>query len=84
MSVTMLMCFFSGLMMGDMKATIELNVPIINDLNPPAVISDSLYYLNVDEGLGRFFIKVLFMAIFSAIFVIGGFLLTRRKKYASL
>ena len=84
MGTTMGLCFLSGLMMGDMKAIIELNVPIINDLNPAAVISDSLYYLNVDADLIRYFLKILTLFGFSVVFVVGGFLMTRRKKYASL
>ena len=35
MSVTMLSCFLSGLMFGNMKAVIEQNAPIINKINPP-------------------------------------------------
>ena len=84
MGLTMILCFMSGLMLGDMKALIELNVPIVNDLNPAAVIADSLYYLEVDADLGRFFFKIITMICFSVVFVIGGFLMTRRKKYASL
>lgn len=84
MGLTMILCFMSGLMMGDMKAIIELNVPIVNDLNPAAVIADSLYYLEVDADLGRFIFKIITMICFSVVFVIGGFLMTRRKKYASL
>ena len=84
MSTTMLLCFLSGLMMGDIKAIIEMNFPIFNDINPAAIISDSFYYLNVDADLGRYFAKILSMIGISAVFVLGGFLLTRRKKYASL
>ena len=84
MGVTMLLCFCSGLMFGDIKAIIELNIPLFNDLNPSAVIADSLYYLEVDPDLSRYFIKILVMIVFSVVFAIGGFLLTRRKKYASL
>lgn len=84
MSVSMLLCFLSGLMMGDMKAIIEQNFPIFNDLNPAAIVSDSLYYLNVDADLGRFFIKLLSMGAFAVVFAIGGFFMTRRRRYASL
>ena len=84
MGTTMILCTLSGLMSGDLKAVIMLNVPIVNNLNPAAVITDSFYYLNVDADLGRYFIKLLTILAFSVVFMIGGFLLTRRKKYASL
>lgn len=84
MSLTMILCFMSGLMMGNMKSMLEMHAPIVNDLNPSAVICDSMYYLNVDAGYDRYILKLLTMLAFSVVFVIGGFLLTRRKKYASL
>ena len=84
MSVSMLCCFLSGLMMGDIKGIIELNVPLLNDLNPAAIVCDALYYLNVDADLSRFFIKLLTMAGLAFAFAAGGFVLTRRRKYASL
>ena len=84
MSISMLLCFLSGLMMGDMKAILEINAPIVNDLNPAAIVSDSLYYLNMDADLGRYFGKLLVMLGFAAVFTIAGFFMTRRRKYASL
>ncbi len=84
MGVSMICCFMSGLMMGDIKAIIELNCPIVNDLNPAAIISDSFYYLNVDADLSRFLIKLLSMAAYAMVFAIGGFIVTRRRRYASL
>ena len=84
MGISMILCFMSGLMLGDMKPLIEKNAPIVNDLNPVALISDSIYYLNADTGYDRFVIKLLSMIAFSVIFVLLGFMLTRRKKYASI
>ena len=84
MGISMVLCFMSGLMLGDMKPLIEQNAPIVNDLNPVAVISDSIYYLNTDSGYDRFIIKILSMIVFSVVFIILGFILTRRKKYASI
>ena len=70
--------------MGDIKGIIELNVPLLNDLNPAAIVCDALYYLNVDADLSRFFIKLLTMAGLAFAFAAGGFVLTRRRRYASL
>lgn len=83
-SVTMFCCFLSGLMLGDMKMTVEENAPIINRINPPALISDALYVLNVDDNLDRFIVKMITMLSMTVGFTVLGFIVTRRKKYASL
>lgn len=84
MSVTMLSCFLSGLMVGNMKSVIEMYVPIVNRINPAALISDLFYCLNIYNDYRRYTEKFVTLLILSVIFTIGGFLLTRRKKYASL
>ena len=67
-----------------MKAIIAENIPWFNNINPAAVISDSLYCLNIYNDYERFTVKIITMLIISAIFVLLGFVLSRRKKYASL
>ncbi|MFR1841187.1 MAG: ABC transporter permease [Oscillospiraceae bacterium] len=84
MSVTMLSCFLSGLMVGNMKSVIEMYAPIVNRINPAALISDLFYCLNIYNDYRRYTEKFVTLLILSVIFTIGGFLLTRRKKYASL
>ena len=81
---SMLLCFLSGLMVADMKAIIAEHLPWFNNINPAAVISDSFYCLNIYSDYGRFTVKIITMLITSAIFVLLGFVLSRRKKYASL
>ncbi len=84
MAIVMSLSFMSGLMISQMHAVFELYAPIVNKLNPAAIITDALYYLNMDAALDRYMGKLLFMVIYSVVFVILGFLLTRRRKYASL
>jgi ABC-2 type transport system permease protein len=84
MALNMTLCFLSGYIVMGIKGILEHNAPIVNDLNPAAIICDSFYYLNMDAGLERFIGQLLKMGIYTAIFVILGFILTRRKKYASL
>ncbi len=83
-AVSMFFCFCSGLMIGNMKIIIEEKAPWFNKINPAAVITDSLYYLNVDKDYSRFQIKMITIAVLSAAMILLGFGLTRRKKYASL
>jgi ABC-2 type transport system permease protein len=84
MALNMTLCFLSGYIISGIKGILEMHAPIVNDLNPAAIICDSFYYLNMDAGLERFAGQLVRMGIYTAIFVILGFVLTRRKKYASL
>lgn len=77
-------CFFSGLMIGNMKGLMDMYIPWFNKINPAAVISDTFYCLNIYDDYNRFFEKIATMLIMTLIFSAGGFLLTRRRKYASL
>lgn len=83
-SFSMFCCFLSGLMVGNMKAVINQHCPVINKINPAAVISDLFYCLAVYDDYCRYMEKMVTLLIMSAVFTAGGFLLTRRKKYASI
>ena len=84
MAMNMSLCFLSGLMISNMKALIATRAPIVNALNPAAVVCDALYYLNMDADLTRYYGKLLTLLAFTVVFVLLGFFLTRRRKYASL
>lgn len=84
-AISLVCCFFSGLMgVTDMKAKIAAVAPWINNVNPAAVISDCFYCLNIYSDYDRFITKIVTMLIISAVFTMLGFVMTRRKKYASL
>lgn len=83
-AVTMPLCFLSGLMMGNMKIIIQNNCPILNKINPATIITDSFYSLSVYETYDRFIFDIVSLLCFVVLFIAGGFLMTRRKKYASL
>lgn len=84
LSVVMTSCFLSGLMVGGMKQIIEDICPLLNRINPAVIISDSFYSLSVYDTFERYSRDIISLIIMITIFTIGGFLLTRRKKYASL
>ena len=83
-AVTMPLCFLSGLMMGNMKIIIQNNCPILNKINPATIITDSFYSLAIYESYDRFLTDIVSLLAFVILFIIAGFLMTRRKKYASL
>ena len=66
------------------KIIIQNNCPILNKINPATIITDSFYSLAVYESYDRFFVDILSLFAFIILFIMAGFLLTRRKKYASL
>ena len=84
MSVCMMSCFISGLMLGEMKAFIAKFAPWFNSINPASLISDSFYCLNIYGDYRRFITKMASMLIMSAVFTLIGFIMSRRKSYASI
>ena len=77
-------CAVSGLMMGDMKPIIAEKAPIINKINPAAVISDSYYCLNMFGTGSRFFTCIIYMAGLSVVFTVVGMMFGRRQSYDSI
>ena len=84
LSFSMVLCFLSGLMMGNMKGILAEKAPIVNRLNPVAIVSDTFYCLNMYGDYRRFFTKVVAMLCYIVAFTVFGVLFSRRKKYASL
>ncbi|MCI5874310.1 MAG: ABC transporter permease [Clostridiales bacterium] len=84
MAVVMISCFLSGLMMGNMRMIVENICPLVNRINPSALISDALYALVIYPSQERFFINIASLLAISAVFCLGGIALVRRKKYASV
>lgn len=84
MAGIMVGCMLSGLMIGNMRMYVEKFCPLINRINPAALISDAFYSLTVYPSHERFFSNIAGLLLISALFCLGGFALVRRKKYASL
>ncbi len=84
MAVSMLSCFLSGLMVNNIKALVSEYVPVFNEINPAAVISDTYYCLAIYDDYSRYIRKMITMIILTVFFTLGGYILTRRRKYASL
>ena len=84
MAVSITMCFFSGLMLGNMKPIMAEKAPWFNNINPAALVSDSISALNLYEEYDVFITKIITMLMISVVFYVFGLLLVRRRKYASL
>lgn len=82
--VTMVGCFLAGLMVGDMYRIVEEYAPIINSINPAALIVKAFYSLNIYDTYTRYnqcMITLLGLVVFLCI---GSYLLVRRERYASI
>lgn len=76
--------FLAGLMFGNMKYIIEEHCPIINRLNPAAVLSDAFYCLGVYNDGERFRRCILILALMSIVCFVVAFLGVRRERYDSI
>lgn len=82
--VPLVLCFLSGLMIGDMKSLIEKTCPIINRLNPAALISDAFYYLNIYEETSGITLRLAILAVYAFVMTLIAVVMMRRNKYDSI
>lgn len=83
-AVIMPLCFLSGLMVGNMRIIVDQFAPVINHINPAALIADSFYCLSIYEGHTRYTRNIVTLFLLSALFICLGILKTRRSRYASI
>ena len=82
--ITMLGCFLSGMMGITMKYIIDKNIPIINKINPAALITDGFYSLYYYDTLNRYWINIISLLIISLILIIISITSLRRQKYDNI
>lgn len=83
-SLTMLASFLSGMMGITMKYIIDTNIPILNKINPAAMITDGFYSLYYYSTLARFYFNIISLLIFSVIMLFISYQGLRRDKYDSI
>lgn len=83
-SITMLGCFLSGMMGITMKYIIDSNIPVLNKINPVAMITDGLYSLYYYSTVNRFIFDFISLIIFSIILLLISTFSLRRQKYDSI
>ena len=84
-SVTMLCCFFSG-MMGviSIKVFFDETFPLLAKINPINIITDGLYSLFAYKNLDVYYNCLIRISIFSLILIVLSSIFIRRKKYDSI
>ena len=84
LAISMVCSFLSGLMNSSMKDLVEKHAPVINRINPAALISDAFYCINVYNDPARYYRNLITLAGMSIAFVLASFLLIRRNRYDSI
>lgn len=82
--VTLVLSFLSGLMFHAMKQIVEDHIPVLNRINPAALIADAMYALNVFEGMERYYRSLALLTVITVLLCVASVLQTRRTRYASL
>ena len=81
---SLLMSFLAGLMFGNMKDVIAHYAPILNKVNPAALISDAFYSISVYENPARYLENLLLLALITAALTGVSFIQLGRDRYDSL
>ena len=66
------------------KDAIEHTVPIINRINPAALITDSFYALNIYDTYDRYLGNMAILGGMTVVLLVISFMILRRNKYASV
>lgn len=83
-SLTMFFSFLSGMMGITMKYVIDSNIPLLNKINPAAMITDGFYSLYYYDTLDRFYFNIISLLLFSVILLFISYQGLRREKYDSI
>lgn len=83
-SISMVLSVMSDLCAPGIKDSIEHTAPIINRINPAALIVDSFYALNIYDTYDRYIRNIAILGIMSIVLLVVSFMILRRNKYASL
>ena len=83
-AISMICCFFSGMMGITMKYIMDTYVPVSSYINPAAMLTDSFYCLYYYGGGMRYFTDILLMFFFSLVMILLSISTMRRVKYDSI
>lgn len=84
LALSLLMSFLAGMMVSNVKVMIADNAPIINKLNPVALISDGIYSLYYYDSLDRFYNNIAWLLAVTLSFIVLTYIFTRGKQYDSI
>lgn len=81
LGVSLFGCFLSGMMALNIKYLIDTKFPLINKINPVAMITDGLYTLYYYQDNTRYLFNLISIVVFTIIMLILSVRVLRRKSY---
>ncbi|VYT60951.1 ABC transporter permease [Erysipelatoclostridium ramosum] len=83
-SFSLVLSFFSGMMIIDIKYWMQTNLPILTYINPVSLITDGLYALYYYDNLSRYTTNMICLFVIGVLLILGSLFFTRRKQYDSI
>lgn len=83
-SFSLVLSFFSGMMIIDIKYWMQSNLPILTYINPVSLITDGLYALYYYDNLNRYTTNMICLFVIGVLLILGSLFITRRKQYDSI
>ncbi len=83
-TVSLVLCFFAGLMMGGMNYWVHQHIPVLSWINPAARLVDALQSLYYFDSLATFWLNTGILFIFAILFFVASALRLRRYQYESI
>ena len=83
-AITMTGCFLAGMMGVGMKYVIDSNIPIINKLNPAAIITDGFYSLYYYSNYQRYWFNIGSLLAITIVLIILSCKRIGRARYDSI
>lgn len=84
LAVSMVCSFLAGLMSADMKYYVEQHAPVIDRINPAALIADAFYCINVYDDHTRYMRNLVTLLIMCVVLIGASFFMVRRERYDSI
>lgn len=84
LGISMVCSFLAGLMSSGTKNTVEKICPILNRINPAALISDAFYCINVYDDPVRLYRNLITLLVMCVMLLAASFFMVRRERYDSI
>ena len=84
LAVSMSLSFLAGLMFAGMKGVVQLKAPIVNMINPAALISDTFYSMTVFDSMDRLITDIGILIAETVVMLLISFVILRRERYDSI
>lgn len=81
---TLFLSFLAGLMSPDIKVLVDTKLPLISKINPIAIITNSLYRINLLGNTRNLTEGIVILIVYSLVLILGSYVFLRRRQYDSI